>query len=239
MPDDEGRSIEVNFSAPFPLFPLDGVVLLPHALLRLYIFEPRYRQMVRDALDGQRMIAMAVFMGDDWADKYHGTPALQSCVCIGHIVHHEREPSGNYRIVLQGVCRARIKREQPAGSPEERLYRAAALEPIELQEPAEDDLLAIRDEMLTELRSEPMTDLASVGALLRELQQREISTPALMEVVTLSVLNEKKLQYRLLAEADATRRGGLICRELEKLRHSLEFASRQHDPEAPPGVTWN
>ena len=58
MPDEV--SIRVNFNKPIPLFPLDSVVLLPQQVMPLHIFEPRYRQMVDEALDSVGQIAMAV-----------------------------------------------------------------------------------------------------------------------------------------------------------------------------------
>ena len=49
-----------DFSGLAPIFPLPNVVLFPNALLPLHIFEPRYRQMTADALEGERLIAMAL-----------------------------------------------------------------------------------------------------------------------------------------------------------------------------------
>lgn len=236
MPDDS-VAIQVNFARPVPLFPLDGVVLLPHALLRLYVFEPRYRQMVQEALDGPGLIAMAVFDGSRWKQEYHGSPPIRRCVCLGHIAHHEREPNGNYRLVLQGIVRARILSEEP--SDDERLYRRALLQPIENREPDEMRLDEMCDGVLAEMRSEPMTDLASVRSVLREVEQREIPPVALLEVVTLSVLNDKRLQYRLLAEGDAARRAEIVREQLRKMRGSLTYAARQVDAGAPDGCTWN
>lgn len=237
MSDDASQTIQVNFARPVPLFPLDGVVLLPHALLRLYIFEPRYRQMVQHALDGPGLIAMAIFEGDAWKQQYHAAPPIRRCVCLGHIAHHEKEPGGNYKLILQGVCRARVRDEQKAD--DERLYRQALLEPLDSPEPAEDDLLMLREGVLSEMRAAPMPELAAVRSVLRELDLREVPTPALMEVVTLSVLNDKALQYKLLCEGDLHKRAQIIERELRRLRGSLQFAARQFDENAPSGVTWN
>jgi hypothetical protein len=233
----ERRSIQVNFGRAFPLFPLDGVVLLPHALLKLFIFEPRYRQMVEHALDGPGFIAMAVFEGGAWRQQYHGQPPIRRCVCLGKIVQHERLADGNYHILLQGVCRARIVLEFPAEA--DRLYRTAHLEPIETRERGEDDLFILRDGVVASLRAGPLPELAAVRSVLDELDEREVPTPALLEVVTLSVLNDKPVQYRLLSEGDIFKRGEIVERELGRLRHLLEQAKGQHDPDAPPGVTWN
>lgn len=237
MSEREGASIQVNFGRPFPLFPLDGVVLLPHALLKLFIFEPRYRQMVEHALDGAGFIAMAVFEGRRWKQEYHGNPPIRKHVCIGKIAQHQKLRDGNYNILLQGVCRARIRQELP---PEEgRLYRTAMLEPIEVDQKDEEDLFIVRDGLVSSLSADPLPELASVRSVLSELENREVPTAALIEVVTLSVLNDKPVQYRLLSEGDIFRRGEIVEKELGRLRRLLERAREQYDPDAPPGVTWN
>ncbi|MBL8745535.1 MAG: LON peptidase substrate-binding domain-containing protein [Phycisphaerae bacterium] len=233
----ERSSIQVNFGKPFPLFPLDGVVLLPHALLKLFIFEPRYKQMVERALDGPGFIAMAVFEGNAWKKEYHGHPPIRRHVCLGKIAQHQKLPDGNYNVLMQGVCRARIRQELPAD--EGRLYREAFLEPIEAGDRQEDDLFILRDGLLTSLRAEPLSELSSVQSVLNELDNREVPTPALIEVVTLSVLNDKPVQYRLLSEGDIFRRGEIVEKELGRLRKLLDRARLQHDPGAPDGVSWN
>jgi hypothetical protein len=233
----ERTSIQVNFGKPFPLFPLDNVVLLPHALLKLFVFEPRYRQMVEHALDGAGFIGMAVFEGARWKQEYHGQPPIRRHVCVGKIVQHQKLPDGKYHVLLQGVCRARVRGETPAEAG--RLYRTAFLEPIETQERDEDDLFILRDGLVSSLRADPLPELASVQSVLSEIDSREVPTPALLEVVTLSVLNDRPVQYRLLSEGDIFKRGEIVERELGRLRSLLERAKGQFDPEAPSGVTWN
>ena len=51
-----------SFSGSVPLFPLPGTVLLPGGLLPLHVFEERYREMLRDALAGERLIGMAFLL---------------------------------------------------------------------------------------------------------------------------------------------------------------------------------
>jgi hypothetical protein len=75
----------IDFREPVALFPLPTVSLLPHALQPLHVFEPRYRQMVEDALGSSAAgdfehaapIAMATFAGDAWRTEYSGAPALR------------------------------------------------------------------------------------------------------------------------------------------------------------------
>ena len=124
--------VQVNFGRPMPLFPLPDTVLLPHAVLPLHIFEPRYRQMVEDVLDASGQIAMATFNDKDWKSHYHGTPPLRPAVCVGQIVQHEAMDDGRHNILLHGVCRARITRwSSPTMSGRIRLAKLAPLETVD------------------------------------------------------------------------------------------------------------
>lgn len=229
--------VKVNFSKPFPLFPLDGVVLLPHALLRLLLFEPRYLQMADDVLDASGQIALAVFDGNEWRDDYYGSPQLKPSVCIGQIAHHERQPDGNLVVLLQGICRARIDEE--LASDDEAMYRQAILEPVELSDADDDEMPDLRERLLTRLTEPPLTELRSVRAIEQEITSRHVPTRALIEVVTLSILSDKELQYELLAEGDPRVRCAIIEDELDRVSSILQVARKQVDPDAPKGVVWN
>ena len=109
-----------NFLGITRLFPLPNVVLFPGALLPLHIFEPRYRQMVADAMDDDRLITMVLLKpGHD--DDYEGSPPIHKVGCIGRIIQHEPLPDGKSNILLQGLSRVRIRSEDP----DDRLYRIA------------------------------------------------------------------------------------------------------------------
>ena len=107
-----------------PLFPLPNVVLFPNVFLPLHIFEPRYREMVADALAGDRMIGM-VLLRPGWERDYEGRPPVYPIGCSGVITHCERLADGRYNIVLRGIERFRIVREDHARS-----YRRAVVEPL-------------------------------------------------------------------------------------------------------------
>jgi Lon protease-like protein len=95
------------FSGKVPLFPLPQGVLLPGAVLPLHIFEPRYREMMRDALTGERLIAMAL-LKPGWDRDYYGQPPVHEVVGVGRILEEEALPDGKYNLLLQGLWRARI-----------------------------------------------------------------------------------------------------------------------------------
>jgi Lon protease-like protein len=94
-----------------PIFPLPNVVLFPNVFLPLHIFEPRYRQMVGDALTGDRIIGM-VLLRPGWEGNYEGRPPVYPIGCAGLITHAEPLPDGRYNIVLRGLEKFRILDEQ-------------------------------------------------------------------------------------------------------------------------------
>jgi uncharacterized protein len=110
-----------------PLFPLPNVVLFPNVFLPLHIFEPRYRQMVTDALAGERLIGM-VLLQPGYESTYEGAPGVYEIGCAGLITHVERLSDGRFNIVLRGLERFRIVGETPPTSTV--LYRRAMVAPL-------------------------------------------------------------------------------------------------------------
>jgi len=121
-----------------PIFPLPNVVLFPNVFLALHIFEPRYREMVADAVASDRMIGM-VLLRPGWEGDYEGRPPVYPIGCSGVITHVERLQDGRYNIVLRGLERFRILEEDHTRS-----YRRAVIEPLIEYTLAGDDRAAIR-----------------------------------------------------------------------------------------------
>jgi Lon protease-like protein len=105
-----------------PLFPLAGAILFPRAQLPLHIFEPRYRELVRDTVDGDGLIAMIqpqlVELEDD------RNQPLYTVGCVGEIVGLEELDNGRFNIILNGSNRFRIISEIDLETP----YRNADLD---------------------------------------------------------------------------------------------------------------
>lgn len=109
-----------------PIFPLPNVVHFPCTDLRLHIFEPRYRALVRDlrALDEQeRLIGMVLMYGGEGDPE--GSPPVYESGTAGLVRDIEYLPDGRSNILLEGQFRFRIEKELPA-SP----YRRALVEPL-------------------------------------------------------------------------------------------------------------
>jgi hypothetical protein len=123
-----------------PLFPLPNVVLFPNVFLPLHIFEPRYREMVADVLEADRLIGM-VLLRPGWDRDYEGAPAVYPIGCSGVITHVERLSDGRFDLVLRGVERFRILEEDRARS-----YRRARIEPIVECGLSADDRTAVRNQ---------------------------------------------------------------------------------------------
>ena len=105
-----------------PLFPLPTTVFYPNTSLRLHIFEPRYRSMVADALNGKGEIGM-ILLKPGWESDYQGTPEIMTIGCLGKIKQHSELPEGKYNILLSGLYRFRILNEIKG-----KIYRQAQVE---------------------------------------------------------------------------------------------------------------
>jgi len=138
-----------------PIFPLTGSLLLPGNWLPLNIFEPRYRAMVEDAMEGSRMVGMiqpVVPRQDNRPDPLlvdDEAPAVYSVGCAGRIERCEPQDDGRYLILLRGVSRFRVREELEERKGYRRVRAAFAEFHADLDEP---ELLLDPDPILTALR---------------------------------------------------------------------------------------
>ncbi len=100
-----------------PVFPLDGAVLLPGSVLPLQIFEPRYLNMVDEAMTGERLIGMIQTLAASRPRRRSGRPALSRVGCAGRITSYAETGDGKYLIALSGVCRFAAGEELAVATP--------------------------------------------------------------------------------------------------------------------------
>lgn len=115
LPDD--------FDGRVRLFPLPELVVFPHAMQPLHIFESRYCELLADALDSDQLIAMATLRGGV-TKMLDAAPPIAATVCLGKIISHAEVEAERHNILLVGIRRARIIRELEATRP----YRLAEIE---------------------------------------------------------------------------------------------------------------
>jgi len=172
-----------------PLFPLPNVVLFPNVFLPLHIFEPRYRQMVADALEGDRIIGMTL-LRPGYEAEYDGRPAIYSIGCAGVITHSQPLGEGRYDIVLRGIQKFRIRTEDHG-----RPYRIGQVDGISETIPADhavplrhqrQRLEAVLAAAIERVRAEPkfppsVPDEDLVNALAQYLDLEPLERQALLE----------------------------------------------------------
>ncbi len=170
-----------------PIFPLPNVVLFPGVFLPLHIFETRYREMVKDALAGDRLIGMTL-LRPGWNHDEAGQPAVFAIGCVGLISHIEQLPDGRYNLVLRGVERFRVTGEERSQS-----YRRAQVELLTEVASAADREAVRRqrhrlEKLLTSATQAPdlpfpsnLSDEEVVNALAQYLDFEAIERQALLE----------------------------------------------------------
>jgi uncharacterized protein len=198
------------FTGWAPLFPLPNVVHFPHLLLPLHIFEPRYRQMVGDALSGSRLIAMAL-LKPGWLTT-DGSPPVHETVCLGRISAEQNMPDGRYNLVLQGLSRATIVHEEDC----ERPYRVAelTLHPDSDAAISETAAAAQRRRLIRAFRKLfPRHDLDKI---LRRALAEAVPLGILCDVLTDALSLDAQDAQKVLAELDINRRCRLVLRLIHK-----------------------
>ena len=170
-----------------PIFPLPSVVLFPNVLLPLHIFEPRYRQMVQDAIRSDRLIGM-VLLRPGWELDYEGRPPVYPIGCAGLMTHAEALADGRYNIVLRGLQKFRVVGED-AGEP----YRRGHIEAIHEAGPDDAALVRVARTRLESLLAteshghadspvpSAMPDEELVNALAQYMELEPIEKQALLE----------------------------------------------------------
>jgi Lon protease-like protein len=108
-----------------PIFPLPNTVLFPKTLVPLYIFEERYRTMIKEVLEAEGELVIAL-LRVGWELNYSGNSEVHRIACLGKIENYEELEGGKYNIVVVGLHRVRLVNEIPH-SP----YRLAEVEKIE------------------------------------------------------------------------------------------------------------
>jgi Lon protease-like protein len=214
-----------------PLFPLSGIVFFPETTLPLHVFEPRYREMLADVLDGERIIGVQLLDAAAPPDAA-GRPAILPIGCAGDVLEHEALPDGRSNIVLRGLFRYRIESELPAEKP----YRVAEVTPLGV---------------------EPLPDLPGAPAAGRRLKLRaeigrladDVGRPRAKELP--DDLSEEGLVNEVLTRLGVDAEDGYLLLAMDRLEERYAWAEklvvsmrRRLDllaPFRPPGMEprWN
>ena len=198
--------------AKLPLFPLENVVLLPEGVVPLHVFEPRYRQMMEDALAGDRRIGM-IAVRPERAHEMAGDPPLYEIGCAGFVAEHQRLADGRFHLMLRATHRFRIERELPREAG--RLYRVAEVVALEERLGDRDEALRSRERVI-DLLVQLTTRMLGPERGLDVEQLRALELAQLASGVAQSVGLPTREKQALL-EADT------LAERLERLASALDF----------------
>ena len=195
-----------HFSGVARLFPLPDLVLFPHVMQPLRIFERRYRELLEDALADDGLIAMAL-LKPGWEADYEGQPPLEPVVCLGRVLTHCRLPGGQYNIFLLGLQRAVICQELPRT----RSFRRAQVRllPDRCSRAAAAARPALRRELL-ELFQRLLPPAVEFQEELEPLLRKQLSLGALTDIIAFTMRGDVLTKQQLLGERDVDERARLL-----------------------------
>jgi len=227
MSTHENLSFSVeNFSGKVRLFPLPNLVLFPHVMQPLHIFEPRYRDLLEDALKDDRLIAMAV-LEPGWEADYEGRPPLYPIACLGRVASYHCLEDGTYNVLLLGVRRIRLIRELDAiGS-----FREAKAELCEDYCPPH--LAAELGVLHRKLRTAFQKILPTMPGAEEQLGQLlggDLSLGVLTDVIGYMLDIDIRQKEVLLAQTDVCLRSELLLKHLSAVSGSLQAAAASGFP---------
>jgi Lon protease-like protein len=197
-----------------PVMTLRGTVLFPHAVMPLYIFEPRYREMLEDVLGSHRLFA--IFNEREEDDGQEETPEVIGTVGIVRAAH--KNPDGTSNLALQGIMRVRlieIVQEAP--------YRTIRVEPCHAED--EEAFLTGPDEMRRQILSILEEEPALSSGLPEEYVDfiKSVDKPAsFIDIAIHSICNSTEVKQRLLETLSLTDRyeafEQFLLKEQDRLR---------------------
>lgn len=201
-----------NFSGRVRLFPLPNLVLFPHVVQPLHVFEPRYCEMLRDALVGDQLIAL-VLLEQGWEQNYQRRPAVAKVCCVGKIISHTPTQDQRHNILLVGAKRARILCELDPQRP----FREAEVQLFEDLYPLEQ--AQHREELvqrLQELFLQFVPDGLAAQESFKQLMGQQLPLGILTDIIAYALHLPLTIKQQLLSEANVDIRCRLLTRCLEQ-----------------------
>jgi Lon protease-like protein len=201
--------------AELSIFPLPNVTLFPGGALPLHVFEPRYRELTREALTRRKIMAVAR-LKPGFESDYEGRPAVFDVCGVGFIEQHTERPDGRFDILLRGLCRARIVEELPPLK-SFRQVRAQVLRDLE-SDPA---LVAAWQQKLGSLWETLAPHLPEQVRDLRALTRGVADASAYADRLAAAMVADPDASQQLLAELDPAERLRQLAGRVQELVDAL------------------
>ena len=219
-----------DFGGAARLFPLPNLVMFPHVVQPLHIFESRYVEMLEDAIGDDQLIATALLL-PGWEVEYDGRPPVDPVVCLGRVMSHSPTKDGRYNILLGGIARAQVVDELPA----KRSFRQAKIEILRDLDPHDDDpeLSLLHHELVRCFRRFIPKDMPAQNQL-DEVLGKQSHLGTLTDLISYSLPLELPFRQVLLSEVNVMQRTKLLLDHL----HRQESESSDGRP-FPPEFSTN
>ncbi|MDA1048955.1 MAG: LON peptidase substrate-binding domain-containing protein [Planctomycetota bacterium] len=230
MTDNQNKTqLPADFTGRVRLFPLPDLVMFPHVMQPLHIFEPRYRELVEDALATDQLVAMAHLQAG-WEADYEDRPPIFPVTCIGRIVSHARLDDGKFNILLLGLRRALITDELPLT----RSFREAEVAVLEdlYAGAATQERASIQRELLHCFRRFTPESPAAQEQF-ESLMNNRLPLGVLTDIISFTMKFDVDLKQRLLSEWNVDQRARMLLAELRQLddSHAISDDERKFPPE--------
>jgi Lon protease-like protein len=220
-----------SFSGRVRLFPLPNLVLFPHTIQPLQIFEPRYLEMIDEALATDQLIA-PVWLQPGWERTYDARPPIAPVACLGRILSHQRLADGRVNLLLQGVRRAAIRRELPAT----RTFRQAEVDVLDDFYPSSGSVRRHQmQQALIDLTRELLPERDALNEQFDELLASPSSLGLMTDVLAFGLGIPLAMKQQLLADWNVDRRARVL---LERLK-SLQTTTPASGPDSLPPFSLN
>jgi len=196
-----------QFSGQARIFALPNLVMFPHVMQALHIYETRYRAMLEEAIEGDRLIALAV-LAPGWEKNYEGRPTLRSTACLCRVATHQRTPEGTYNVLLLGVRRLRLVRELPP----KKLFRVVESELLDDEMPDDESpeaAVELQQQLLAAFKR-AMPKIPDAYEQLDQLLGSQITLGMLADIVAYTIDLDLEWKMRLLAECNVFQRTRLL-----------------------------
>ncbi|HMP18147.1 MAG TPA: LON peptidase substrate-binding domain-containing protein [Gemmatales bacterium] len=192
------------------LFPLPNFVMMPHVLKGFHIFEPRYRELVEHALQGDKLIGL-ILPREGWEKNYDGSFGIHPRGCLTVIHEHERLEDGRFNLILRGLCRMELEHELLTST----LYRQAKVKLLP-------DAPMLEDRKLRDQLEAEVLPWLSVDGEGREQFQSLMHSAApmgtIVDVVSFALPIPVEWKQELLEKLDVAERVHKLCDFLRSVK---------------------
>ena len=208
---DDVTQLPDDFDGRVRLFPLPDLVVFPHAMQPLHIFEPRYCEMLNEALASDRLIAMTTLTGGISTAAEHAPP-VASTVCVGKIISHAELENDRHNILLVGIRRGKIVQEIDAG----RSFRLAEIDILEdIYPPVGAETRVELKQRLLDAFGQIIPVTGNVQKNLHELMAGQMGLGPITDIVSYTLPFEAEEKLRLLAQPDVDARAEELIEMLQ------------------------